>query len=259
MKKRIYILIVVLLSSSILIFLTRNSKIISSLSGILQTIFVAPKSFLYGVKVGIGNKDSEEIEKLKEENANSIKKLAEFERVKRDNEALRSQFETGETRTFRLLPAHVIGFLGKFSDPTILIIDKGSKDGLAKDMAVIVKTNLVGKIGKVSPSYSQVILTVSEEFSTLGKTGEALVPGVVEGEGDFILFDKVLVTENIPTGDLLLTKGEINERGYGIPPDLIIGKIASVNKNERLPFQTAKAENIINNSKLETVFVVLGI
>ncbi len=259
MKKRINILIVILVLVSLFIFLNRSSKIATAFSGIFQNIFSSPKTFLYGIKVGIGADDSKEVKKLKEENATLVKKLVEFERTKRDNEALRSQFETEETKTFKLIPASVVGFLGKFSSPTVLIINKGAADGIKQEMAVVFKNNLVGKINEVSEAYARVLLPVNEKFSILGKSLETNVPGVILGQGDFILFDRVDINENIREGEILVTKGEINEKGHGIPPGLIIGKILSVNKNESLPFQTAKAKELIQYAKLENVFVVLGI
>lgn len=259
MKKQPLILLAIFLFASILIFLNNGFPGVKFFSNITQTVFSPPKSLLYDLRVFISREDAPELKKIKEENAKLSEKLIEFQRLKGDNEALTSQFETSETKEFNLLPAHVIGFLGRFSSPASLIIDRGEKHGIKAGMAVIFKNNLVGKIIQVSPSYSQVILPLNEKFSVIGKTTEGDIPGVIKGEEDFILLDRVHVNEKITLGELILTKGEINEKGFGVPPDFIIGRVISVNKNESLPFQTAKVEALIPFSKLNQVFILLSV
>ena len=46
------------------------------------------------------------------------------------------------------------------------------------------------------------------------------------------------------------------QEGFGIPQDLIIGRIVSLNKVSSAPFQTAKVESFLSFPRLETVFVV---
>jgi len=259
MKKQPLILLAVFLFASILIFLNNDFPAVKFLSNVTQTVFSPPKALLYDLRVFISRGDGAELRKIKEENTRLSEKLIEFQRLKGDNEALRSQFETAETKKFNLLPARVIGFLGRFSSPVSLIIDRGQRHGVKVGMAVVLQNNLVGKIIQVSPSYSQVILPLNEKFSVLGKTAEGNVPGVTRGVEDFILLDRVHVNEKITPGELILTKGEINEKGFGVPPDFIIGHVSSVNKNESLPFQTAKIEALVSFSKLNLVFILLSV
>lgn len=258
MQKKTTIVIGVLIFFCIVIFFARSTPPILFTSGVFQNLFSIPKSFIYDFR-GNGSQESGQIKKLIEENKNLSKKLLEFERIKKDNDAFRSQFETEQAKQYKLLPAKVIGFGGSFSNPTTLVIDKGTSDGVKKDMAVISDNNLVGKIGEVSQNYSQLILPVSKKFMTLGKTSEGQLLGVVSGTGDFIFFDRVETTKTLTNGETVLTKGEVNSSGAGVPPDFVIGKISSVNKNESLPFQNAKIESIIQFSRLYTVFVVLGL
>src|SRR3989344_4912296 len=226
MKKQPLILLAVFLFASILIFLNNDFPAVKFLSNVTQTVFSPPKALLYDLRVFISRGDGAELRKIKEEHARLSEKLIEFQRLKGDNEALRSQFETAETKKFNLLPARVIGFLGRFSSPVSLIIDRGQRHGVKVGMAVVLQNNLVGKIIQVSPSYSQVILPLNEKLSP---------------------------------GELILTKGEINEKGFGVPPDFIIGRVNSVNKNESLPFQTAKIEALVSFSKLNLVFILLSV
>lgn len=242
---------------SILVFLNNNFPPVKFVTGAVQNIFVAPKTFLYGLKT-TGGSDNSAIKKLTDENSALTKKLIDYDRTKRDNEALRSQFETSQTRNFKMMPTRILGFSGSFTLPGSFVIDKGSSNGVRQGMAVVVGNNLIGKIGRVSTSYSQVLLSINSNFRTLAKTSDKNTPGVARGNDDFILLDRVSVNDSITPKALLLTAGDIGESSFGIPPDLILGKIVSVNRSPSLPFQTAKVESQIRLDRLETVFIVLG-
>lgn len=259
MKRRMSILILALLLFSLLIFLNNNFPPVKFFSSVVQNIFATPKAFIYGLRTNKDSLSDSEIKKLRGENEKLRKKLVDFERMKRDNEALRSQFETQDTKQYRLLPSRVIGFLGRVTSPTTLVIDRGEGDGVKSGMAAVYENNLVGKVNKVSPSYSQVALANNSISSLVGVTSEGNVPGLVIGQEDFILFDRVAVSEKVLGGETILTKGEINDEGFGIPPNLIIGRVSSVNKNESLPYQSAKVENALQFLRLDTVFIVLGL
>lgn len=245
------ILLILLFAFSVFIFKITSIPILSNLA---QKIAGPPKSLLYQTKVIQGdNKDKE----LLEENEKLRQKIVDYERVKRDNQVLRDQFETQETHEFTLLPARILGSLGSFSNPSALIIDQGGKSGVKRGMAAVVKSNLLGKVETVSENYSKISLTHNEKFSTLARSSETNALGVARGVEDFILFDQVSINDNISIGQLLLTRGEINEEGFGIPPDFIIGKISEVDKNESLPNQSAKVEAITDASRIDMVFIIL--
>lgn len=254
MAKRsiLIILLILLFASSVFIF---NITSVPILSNVAQQIAGPPKSLLYKIRTrGVDNKDKA----LSEENERSRQKIVDYERLKRDNQALKDQFETSATAEFKLLPARILGSQGSFTQASGLIIDQGEKSGVVPGMAVVLKSNLLGKVETVSENYSKINLTHNEKFSTLARTSETNALGVARGVGDFILFDQVSINDNISIGQLLLTKGEINEEGFGIPPDFIIGTISSVNRNERLPNQSAKVENIIDASRIDMVFVIIS-
>lgn len=260
MQKNSLIILVFLIFVSIVLLFNNSFPPVKAFSEISQNIFTSSKEYLYGIKIGIfDDVENKEIEKLKRENQELTKKLIDIENIKLDNEALRSQFESGSTLKYKMLPANVIGYLGKFSYPASLIIDQGNLKGLFPGMAVIVGNQLVGKIGRVSGAYSEVILVNNNNFTGLGISSENNAPGIIVGAADFAVFERVDVSETLTEGETVLTKGEINDKGYGIPPDLIVGKISSINKSETLPFQTAKVESEVQFSKLHKVFVITGL
>jgi cell shape-determining protein MreC len=57
--------------------------------------------------------------------------------------------------------------------------------------------------------------------------------------------------------ELVLTKGDVDIDGTGIPADLVIGKIQSIEKVPTAIFQRAEVKSLINLTKLSVVFIVI--
>jgi len=200
-----------------------------------------------------GNK---EIKKLKDENLSLLSKIVDYERLKKENSALLDQFKTAYPTSYNLLEAAVIGmssFIPGVSTPSDFIINKGSKDNLKVGMAVVIKNNLVGIISKVSENIARVNLINNSSSSFTAKTQNG-VTGVFKG-GVSLTINNVLLSESIKTGELVLTKGSINSDGIGIPPDLVVGEIISVDKKPSELFQKAEMKSFVDFVSLSTVFV----
>lgn len=214
------------------------------------------RASLYGVSHA-QEKGSSEMDKLRAANTKLLSKMVDYNNLKKDNEALRSQFQSTAVSSQKLLPAKIVGFKGSLSSPDVFILSAGTNNHIKKGMAVISGNNLVGEIKNVSPYFSEVILVQNSNFSTLGVASENNSPGIVKGEEDFIIFDHVVITDTISQNDTVVTKGEQNGSGIGIPAGLIIGKITDINKSETQPFQSGIVKSLVNFQKLSTVFVVI--
>jgi rod shape-determining protein MreC len=198
------------------------------------------------------------ISQLTAENQLLGSQLAKTQVISADDQALRDQFAQTKINPLTLLPAKVVGypsFIPGESNPTYLVIDKGSADGVKTGNAIILNNNLVGKVVLANASFSKVALVTSEgSFAAkTGKSGEIL--GVAKGDGNSILLDNVLLSQTLVKGDLVMTKGDLNEKGEGYPPDLVIGKIVSVDKKPSALFQKAEVQSFVNFKNLSTVFV----
>lgn len=199
------------------------------------------------------------IKRLKEENLELLSRVSDFEKLKRENQALSDQFKTSYPASSQLLEAQIIGapsFVPGISIPNTFILNKGTKDDIKVGSAVIVKNNLVGVISKISTNLSKVSVVNNSSSSFTAKTQNGAV-GIVRGGGSLTL-ENVLLSENITKGELVLTKGDVNQDGTGIPADLIIGEIKSVEKNPSDLFQKARLESFIDFNTLSTVFVYVG-
>lgn len=252
---RTALLVFIILSIFIIVGNTVIS--LSFVRSITQSLSSVPLQKMYGLNVSLRKDGNTEVKELKEENARLQKQLVDFQKLKKDNEALRSQYENSKVDKKNLLPVSVIGFTGAYNNPSKLIIDKGSNNGLQKGMSVIYNNSLVGYIDVAYENYSRILLPTTSAFTTVGKTLDTQAAGIVEGQEDFILFRNVVITDSLKEGDILVTQGDINENGLGIYPDIIIGKVEHINKKENSPFQNAMIKPVLNYSTLTTVFVVL--
>jgi rod shape-determining protein MreC len=255
--RRQYLVIFIFIAFAILIFVFRNLPPVRFVTSFIENIFSVPKAAIYGVKSSLSETDSE-VSKLKQESDELSKKFIDYRRIIRDNEALRSQFESSETKSLKLLPVSIIGFLGRFNDPKDLVINAGSKDGIKRGMAVVTGINLIGKIDEISENYSKVTLLSNEKFSEVAKTSENAAIGIVSGQSDFILLSQVSIKDKLSNREIVLTRGGGESEKSMVPAGLVIGKISSIYKNESMPYQTAKVDSAISLQKLETVFVVMG-
>lgn len=199
------------------------------------------------------------IKKLKDENLELLSRVAGFEKLKKENSALLDQFKTQNPKTNKLLPAKIIGapgFVPGISSPQYFVLDKGSKDNIKVGQAVLVKDNLVGKIAKVSSHLSKVDIVTKPLLSFTGKTENGAI-GVVKGGGNELTLNNVLLSENIEKGQIVFTKGDMDLQGVGIPPDAVVGRITSVEKDPSSLFQKAKIQSFVDFNNLRSVFILL--
>lgn len=199
------------------------------------------------------------IKELEGKNLELLSRIADFEKLQKENQALSDQFQTSYPRSIQLLKAEIIGapgFVPGVLLPTNLILNKGSKDGLKVGQAVVIENNLVGTIANVSVNLSKVNIINNSSSSFTAKTENGAL-GIVRGGGGLTL-NNVLLSESIKDLELVLTYGDMNLDGIGIPADLVVGKITEIEKNPSDLFQKAKLESFVDFTRLSTVFIYLG-
>lgn len=250
MKNSLRFVIIFLLLSSLL-YINSSSVFVSFASSVVQGLFRAPKEILYSAKIAASS-DRKNIIEL--ENRKLAQKTVELENLKRDNAALRSQFEESKENSKDFLPAKIVGFRGARQIHTI-VIDQGEKSGVKKGMGVIFENFLVGVVKNVSGNYSEVILPIHPEFSITAITSINSSSGIVAGQEDFAILNRVVSTEKLEKEELVLTKGSVEREDVGVLKSRIIGKIDSIRNTKSQPFQIAKISPIIDVSSLSVVFV----
>lgn len=246
---------------ALLIFLLSSFGVLNSVSSFFGKFLSPIQSLTYSAfhKLPFVSGNSE-IKRLRDENIRLLGELLDQKKLQSENSALKDQFAISSPKSTNLLKAKIIGapgFIPGVTFPTEFILDIGKNDGVLKNQAVVWRNNLVGKIEKTTDYLSEVNLLSSISFSFSAKTEKGVL-GVIKGESvGRITLENVLVNEDMRKGDLVFTKGDLDIKGVGIPPDLIVGKIDSIEKNPSALFQKAKVKSLVDFSQLFEVFVVI--
>ena len=152
------------------------------------------------------------------------------------------------------MAAQVIGASGSELSRSVYI-DKGEKDHIKPDMAVITADGIVGKVLRVYRSTSQVLL-INDQTSGVGALlDKTRLQGILRGTsaGEAVL-EKVMSDESVPAGELVLTSG-----GDGVfPKGLLVGRVTKVSAGNDL-FLNIRVRPAADLSKLEEVLVVTKI
>ena len=136
----------------------------------------------------------------------------------RQGQRLQALLAFREHYIYSTVPAQVIGTSGT-DQSRLLYIDKGAKDGLKPDMAVITPDGIVGKLKDVYAHTSQVLM-ISDQTSGAGVLLESTrLRGVLRGNalGQPQIVN-LLPDERVKPGDRVVTSGgdEIFPRGIAV-------------------------------------------
>jgi rod shape-determining protein MreC len=136
-----------------------------------------------------------------------------------------------------------------------LLLDKGSRDGIRKGMAVVSPLGVVGQIVAATSRTSKVLLLTDPNSGIDALVQDSRARGIVSGSLDNgPLMKYVKRSEEIKEGDRLVTSGL--DGLY--PKGLLIGTVTTVNKKSFGLFQHVKVALAVDPSQIEEVLVVPG-
>ncbi|MGB9887238.1 MAG: rod shape-determining protein MreC [Moorellales bacterium] len=190
----------------------------------------------------------EELGRLRAENTR-------LEEYRLENERLRLLLQLQEEwPEYDLLAARVIGRHPDRWFRTVTI-DRGTRDGVKKDMPVINYQGLVGRVLAVTPTTAQVLLLTDREAAAGALIQQSRLPGVVKGLGDArgrLQMLHLPYAAKVEPYQVVVTSG----LGGGLPPGLRIGYILEVSPEPSGLMQRAVVQSFVDFSRLEEVMVV---
>jgi rod shape-determining protein MreC len=151
--------------------------------------------------------------------------------------------------------AQVIGSSGS-DQSRVLTIDKGSRDGLKPDMAVITQDGIVGKLRDVFPDTAQV-LEINDQTSGAGvilasTRIRAILRGTAAGRAQIV---NLTADSRIKPGEQVLTSGGDQVYPRGLP----VGTIESIAPDpDHQPYTAIVVRPAVNLDRVEEVLVITG-
>ena len=156
----------------------------------------------------------------------------------------------------KTVAAQVIG-TGGSDRARILILNKGSRDGLQPDMAVITPDGIVGKLRDVFPDSSQLLLINDVSSGTGVLLTNVRSRGVLHGSPNGrVRITSLLPDDRIKPGEPVVTSG--GDRVF--PRGLNVGTVASVEMDpDHQPYTTITLKTAANLDRLEEVLVITDV
>ncbi|SFT71577.1 rod shape-determining protein MreC [Selenomonas sp. GACV-9] len=191
-----------------------------------------------------------EVEQLRVQNLEASEALAE-------NERLRTLLGYQQMMTqFDMVGARVIG-RESATWSNVIVIDRGQKDGVDADMAVVTEKGLVGHVLEAgwNTSKVQLILDPRSSVGTIVQRAESRVAGIVQGDLDNPTMPQMV---NIPKnadvveGDVIVTSGF----GGTYPKGIVVGLVSSLQNDSGGLLKIGLLEPAVDFQKLEDVMVI---
>jgi rod shape-determining protein MreC len=194
----------------------------------------------------------EENRRLKRLVASLVFERERLQQYRDERERLRRLAAFKEEQFYKLVAAEVVGRnLDRFQ--TLLVIDKGSNDGLKERMPVLSYQGYVGRLFRVYPTSSWVQLICSKNHAVSCIDKRSRVVGILEWrERNTFDLTNVSAVEDVQVSDTLLTSGfgGVVPKGF---PVAVVTKKATARDGLSLKVE---ARSEVKFRSLEEVFVM---
>ena len=166
---------------------------------------------------------------------------------------LETLLDLRDRTTLQTVAAEIIGAAAT-PDFRTLTVDKGSRDGLRQDMAVISPNGVVGRVVVPSARAAKVQLLVDRNAAAGALIERSRAQGVVLGAGDGgLLMEYVPEVADVVVGDVVVTSGI-----DGIyPKGFVIGRVEAIEKSGGA-YRRIVVRPAADPSALEEVLVVVS-
>ncbi len=240
-----------------------SNKRFNSLHELLFELAGPMQKSLSGASFSVADwqKDYYDLVKVRDENKRLLAELQECRNQRYNdrealalNKTLRRLLDFKKTLDMPSISARVIG-----NDSSVwlrtITIDRGSRDGISKGMAVVNEVGVVGQVIKVSPNYAKVMLAIAPASSINAIIQRSRSRGIIKGSGAMLYrLEYAQKSDNIQTGDFVVSAG------YGgvFPTGLPIGVVSRVDKQKPGMFLDVEVTPVVNFLTLENLLVITG-
>lgn len=181
--------------------------------------------------------------------------INQYREVVFQNERLRELLDYTSRFSYSFVVAEVICWDAS-NWASSLFINRGSRDGIEKDMAVITYLGVVGQVISATPWVSEVQIILSPESGISSFVQRTRSRGIVTGGlgRNRCLMKYIETTETPRAEDTVITSGY----DYIFPKGLVIGKITKTERQAHELLQSVIIDTAVDFSNLEEVLVLLN-
>ncbi|HWR59571.1 MAG TPA: rod shape-determining protein MreC [Thermodesulfovibrionales bacterium] len=220
---------------------------LNRLNGMIHSLFVSIKEPFRKITLR-----DEENRRLREEILKLRMEQQRYREVFYENQRLREITSLKERERRYVTTARIIS---RGLDPwsNVVVIEKGRRDGVFKDMAAITPLGLVGKVSAEGDNYSQVLFVTDISFSAAVKLQETRKEAILSGTGSAHCILKYVPDEDsIKQGDIVITSGFDDL----FPQELVVGYVSKVDKKGASIFQRVEVMPSQDLTRLDEVIIV---
>jgi len=134
------------------------------------------------------------------------------------------------------------------------LINRGTRDGVKKDMVALYKFQIIGRISTVFDRYSKVILITDQNCKIGAYATKTNALGITQGSNTITTFSLNYVShlQDIETDDLVLSNGQ----GLIFPEGFCLGKIISHSLKEKALYHDVTIQPLIDLKNLKFCMIV---
>ncbi len=189
---------------------------------------------------------------LRLQNSTLEAELAKLKSVKGENETLRQDLNFSHSRSdLKLIPAQVLMFSPSGQYPAFTI-NRGSRDAIRENQAVVSNGFLIGKIHKVAESTAEVWLVTNRNLLTPVVLTESQTIGLLSGGIRGLVVDNIPLNTKVAVGESVVTSSL--EGIY--PSGIAIGKVEEIISSKEEIFLTLRISTPTRFGDLTVIFVV---
>lgn len=182
--------------------------------------------------------------------------LAELLAEQQENDRLRDMLDLRADRAVghEGIVASVLTHLDSGPARRVMLVDRGSASGLAKDWVAVSGGTVVGRVLDASLGTAQILLTVDPDSGVAVRHRDGRFAGVARGagaSGNAITLEYVPRDQPIAVGDAVVTSGL--DRLF--PPGLLVGYVRDLSDESRLTW-TIRLEAAYSPAHLEEVLLI---
>ncbi|HLF84029.1 MAG TPA: rod shape-determining protein MreC [Blastocatellia bacterium] len=188
----------------------------------------------------------EKVDQLAAERNNALERAAELD-------LLRTQLALPARPQYRELAANVIS-----RDASLwfrrLTIDRGSLNGVKRDMPVITAGGIVGRIISVGPNFAMVQVITDKHAGVGAMLQASRAMGEIRGlDNDRVELKNISTSERVEVGESVVTTGL--DRIY--PKGLLVGAVQSVEADPNAPWHKITIKPAAPVDRVEHVLVLM--